>query len=133
MKSRISPSKKDIDRVSEEVWKTTCECLIDNQLVTMVAIRRFFGVGSKRMAAFLETIEEVKKEFDSHDADGRFKEKLSEELSEAGINIDDFYGDVEEFGAVHRRYRRNQKPNVSIKEAYEIKGQMEKMKKIVNG
>ena len=45
MKSRISPSKKDIDRVSEEVWKTTCECLIDNQLVTMVAIRRFFGVG----------------------------------------------------------------------------------------
>ena len=91
MKARTVASKKDIDRVNEAVWKLTLESIIDGNAVMMIAVKRFFGLGPKRLSAFMNEFDKVKAEFDGYDKDGVFKEKIREELEASGVDVDEMY------------------------------------------
>ena len=112
MKARTVASKKDIDRVNEAVWKLTMECIIDGNAVMLVAAKRFFGLGPKRLKAFMDEFDKVKAEYDVHEKDGVFKEKIREELEASGIDVDEMYTVNESFEEVYLKQKRADKPHV---------------------
>jgi hypothetical protein len=123
----------DVERVSEAVWVQTLECLIDDNAINLIAVKRFFGLGPKRVKQFLAALEEVKAEYEEYDKDGIFREKIAEELETVGVDTTDLYTVDESFNAARKRYTRRERPQLSIAEAYDIKRKLEAMQALQAG
>lgn len=122
MKARAVPSKQEIRRVEERVWKETLECIVDEGALGLVAAKRFFGMGEKRMAAYIKCLQEVKDEFKVYDKDGIFPDKLREELEAVGIDFDELYTIDQTFEETYKSQRREDRSQqLSMKEAAEVK------------
>lgn len=132
MKARAVASKKDISRVEEAVWKLTQESIIDGNAVMLAAVKRFFGLGPKRLNAFLDEFDRVKAEYDVYDKDGVFKEKIREELEAAGIDVDEMYTVNESFEEVYLKQKRADKPQLSMAEAAKVKRNLDQFKAFMN-
>lgn len=132
MKARAVASKKDISRVEEAVWKLTQESIIDGNAVMLAAVKRFFGLGPKRLNAFLDEFDRVKAEYDVYDKDGVFKEKIREELEAAGIDVDEMYTVNESFEEVYLKQKRADKPQLSLAEAAKVKRNLDQFKAFMN-
>ena len=117
--------------VSQKVWQHTMECIIDEQCIMTIAVKRYFGFGNKRLNQFLDFLETVKAEFDQYDKDGIFKDKLHEELLSVGIDFTDAYSNVETFNNAKKRFTRmDKKPQVSEVEAMRIQNVMKAFKRM---
>lgn len=122
MKARPTPTKQDIKRVEERVWKETLECIVDEGALGLVAVKRFFGMGEKRMDAYLKCLQEIKAEYKVYDKDGVFLDKLREELESVGIDFDELYTVDQTFEETYRSQRREDRSQqLSMKEAAELK------------
>ena len=132
MKARTVASKKDIDRVNEAVWKLTLESIIDGNAVMMIAVKRFFGLGPKRLSAFMNEFDKVKAEFDVYDKDGVFKEKIREELEASGVDVDEMYTVNETFEEVYKKQKRQDKPQLSLAEAAKVKRNLDQFRAFMN-
>lgn len=122
MKARPTPTKQDIKRVEERVWKETLECIVDEGALGLVAVKRFFGMGEKRMDAYLKCLQEIKAEYKVYDKDGVFLDKLREELESVGIDFDELYTVDQTFEETYRSQRREDRSQqLSMKEAAEVK------------
>lgn len=132
MKARTVASKKDIDRVNEAVWKLTLESIIDGNAVMMIAVKRFFGLGPKRLSAFMNEFDKVKAEFDGYDKDGVFKEKIREELEASGVDVDEMYTVNETFEEVYKKQKRQDKPQLSLAEAAKVKRNLDQFRAFMN-
>lgn len=132
MKARTVASKKDIDRVNEAVWKLTLESIIDGNAVMLVAVKRFFGLGPKRLNAFMNEFDKVKAEYDVHEKDGLFKEKIREELEASGIDVDEMYTVNETFKEAYLKQKRADKPQLSMAEAAKVKRNLDQFKAFMN-
>lgn len=132
MKARAVASKKDIDRVNEAVWKLTLESIIDGNAVMMIAVKRFFGLGPKRLKAFMDEFDKVKAEFDVYDKDGIFKEKIREELEASGVDVDEMYTVNETFEEVYKKQKRQDKPQLSLAEAAKVKRNLDQFRVFLN-
>lgn len=132
MKARAVASKKDISRVEEAVWKLTQESIIDGNAVMLAAVKRFFGLGPKRLNAFLDEFDRVKAEYDVYDKDGVFKEKIREELEAAGIDVDEMYTVNESFEEVYLKQKRADKPQLSMAEAAKVKRNLDQFRTFMN-
>lgn len=132
MKARTVASRKDIERVNEAVWKLTLESIIDGNAVMLIAAKHFFGLGPKRMKAFMEFFDEVKAEYDVHEKDGIFKEKIREELESSGIDVDEMYTVDSSFEDVYRKTRRADKNKPCMAEAVQVKNNLDAFRRWSN-
>ena len=133
MKARVTPTRTDIERVCEATWKITTECIADGNAVMLVAVKRFFGLGPKRMKDFMEEFEKVRLEFDEHDKDGLFHEYLREELEQADIDVDSLYHHEKSFAEVYRNQRMQDKQQaVSMREAADVKKNLDAFRRWTN-
>lgn len=122
MKARAVPSKQEVRRVEEQVWRETLSCIVDEGAIGFVVAKRFFGMGEKRMAAYLKCMEEVKAEYRIYEKDGLFLEKLREELEAVGIDFDELYTVDQTFEETYKSQRREDRSQqLSMKEAAEVK------------
>lgn len=116
MKSRVTPTHRDLERVNQACWNMICEAQTNSNALMLIAVADFFGLGAKRIDRLSKHFDKVKKRFDEYDAEGRFKDKLYEELHAIGIDTDALY-DFDTFQEVERRIESAGKPVVSIAEA----------------
>ena len=86
MRARITPVKADVQRTNERCWQTICEAQATSNAVMMIAVKRHFGLGAKRIAELVETFDKVKKEFSVYENDGILIKKISDELQDVLID-----------------------------------------------
>lgn len=121
MKARIQPTKLDVERVNEQVWSTICEAQTSSNAIMLIAVKRKFGLGPKRIRELCEYFEEVRKEFDQYDADGVFQDKINEELEDVGVDTSGVWDVPQTFEETKRECERRKRPIVSIGEARGIR------------
>lgn len=119
------------ERVSEAVWQHTMECIIDEECIMAIAVKRYFGFGQKRLNQFLDFLEEVKAEFETYDKDGIFRDKIHEELMSINVDMRDMYENIEKWDHAKKRFTRmDKKPQVSEVEAMRIQNTMKAFKRM---
>lgn len=120
MRARIAPTKIDTQRTNEQCWQVICESLATSSGELMVAVKRHFGLGSKRMKEFAETVREVQKEFKEYENDGIIVQKLTEELDSVGVDISEAW-QFESFEEAKEECRRKNKVVCDVSEARGIR------------
>ncbi len=131
MRAIPRPSKAEINRVSEEVWKINMECQHDQTAMLIIAAAREFNLGKKRLKRLLNRIDEVNAEYAEYDKDDVFRDKVSEELGYLGFTMEDIYVDEMSFGEFKRQHDRSKKPKLSVKEEFELKKNREAFQKLL--
>lgn len=132
MKASKKPTRREVERVANEVSEDMIRCLQSETAVGIIATARFFGLGKKRAKAYLDYLEKVKAEFAQHSEDGIIKEKITEELQTFGIDSDTLY---EKPPTVREttRSERAKKKNISIAEAYKMTQKMQEFESFLKG
>lgn len=86
MKSRLPIDSKMLKQVKEQVFKDFFAVMQQNKALDILAVYRCFGIGKKRMQRYIDTLQELRTEFDTWQKDDVFEEKLKPELELIGIN-----------------------------------------------
>ena len=86
MKSRILPDKKMLERTKELAFKDFFIIMQKNKALDLIAMAKFFGIGKKRIAQYLDFLAEFRKTFDEWEHDGVFELKARQELENIGID-----------------------------------------------
>lgn len=84
--SRLQRAKET--QANEIVWKNYLDLLADNKLIQIIAVKRFFRCRPERLQKFIAYMSEVNHEFEEHFDDGRFEDKIREEIESYGIDYD---------------------------------------------
>lgn len=131
MFAKSAPTATDIERSQELIWKTMCDTLAESNAVFLITVARHFGLGKRRMTAFLETESKVRREFSEYREDGIFREKVEEGLAEIGIEVENIWELEETFQEFDRRRKKQKKNKVaSVAEAYKMQKTLAAMKKL---
>lgn len=120
MRARIAPTKVDAQRANERCWQTICETQAISNSEMMIAVKRHFGLGPKRMAELAKTMEEVQKEFKEYEKDGRLIQKITEELMDVDIDISEAWN-FQTFEELREECRKQKKTVVDVSEARGIR------------
>lgn len=121
MKARIAPSNYDVQRRNEACWQEICVAQATSNGIMLVAVKRHFGLGAKRMRELCETFEDVRREFDEYEKDGVLIQKISDELAEAGIDTTYAWDLPKTFEEVRQECRMLNKPVINVGEAKGIR------------
>ena len=83
MKASKKPTRREVERVANEVSEDMIRCLQSETAVGIIATARFFGLGKKRAKAYLDYLEKVKAEFaQRYIYSGKFRNEAWEEYCE---------------------------------------------------
>ena len=89
MKARAKTyTRKEMDWMCSEVMEEVEKCVNSNGIVTIIALIRHAGWGKKRITDFIETLNATMDEYHQHSVDGVFDYMAEQELSSAGIELD---------------------------------------------
>jgi len=86
MKSRLPIDSRMLKQVKEQVFKDFFAVMQQNKALDILAVARCFGIGRKRMQRYIDTLQELRTEFDQWQEDDVFEEKLKPLLAEIGID-----------------------------------------------
>lgn len=132
MKARITPTKRDTDRIAELCWREFCEAQIDSNAVMLIACKRFFNLGKKRMAQLAAYLDEIRDEFDMYDNEDRFRDKIVEELEEVGIDCSEMWDITTSYADEQKALRMKRKnQSASAAESYKMRQMFSGFKKII--
>ena len=120
MRARIAPTRVDMERANQNCWQTICELQTISNAEMMIACKRHFGLGSKRMAELAKTMMEVQKEFKEYERDGRLIRKITEELKDVDIDISDSWN-FQTFQELQDECRKEKKNVPSVAESRGIR------------
>lgn len=120
MRARIAPTKYDTQRANERCWAVICETLAISNAEMMIAVKRHFGLGSKRMKEFAATLLEVQEEFKEYEKDGIVVDKLTKELKDVDIDISEAW-EFETFEEAAEECRKQNKVVCDVSEARGIR------------
>ena len=90
-----------------------------NTALYIIALNRHFGIGAKRLNAFLDFYEQLNVEFQGYDKDGVVQEKLIYELKSIGIEPSRIFEDIPKMQEF-----RPKKQNISMAEQRDIEIKM---------
>lgn len=125
MKARmISKQLRDAEGLANQMWQGMLEAVLDSEGVCLAAVKRYFGLGNKRMTEFLGCLKEVKDEFAQHGKDAVFDVMLKREFEEIGIDIRTHLIDNETLDHAIKRIEKQFEPEVTVKEAKIIQKDM---------
>lgn len=121
MRARITPVKADIQRVNERCWQTICEAQATSNAIMMIAVKRHFGLGAKRIKELAEYFDKVREEFSVYENDGILIKKISDELQDVGIDVSQAWDVPQTFEEVAAECRKRNKPVINVGEARGIR------------
>ncbi len=136
MKSRLRPSRKEVERVEQEVFDATVEACQDNNAFFLLALNAEFGFGAERLERIIKKYNEISDYYAQQRVDGMTYEdtniRIREALASIGVDPDAVYTGKYGFYEVTRRKRMNEKGHVpTFREAVEAKAQLEAMQKFL--
>lgn len=121
MRARIAPAKYDVQRRNEACWQVLCEAQAVSNAIMLIAVKRHFGLGNKRMSELIETYDEVKQKFEEYENDGILKMKINSEFEEIGVDLGEVWDTHESFEEVAEECRKKNKSIVNVGEARGIR------------
>lgn len=128
MKAIPTPTRKQCERVAQEVHDLTTRCVQDNSALFLIALARKFGFRGKRLNELILEFNKVEKEYEKHTDDGIFGEKITEELEAIGVDPTIVYARVDGIKMqVQKQKKHQQSQQLSIKEQIEAERLREKM------
>ena len=131
MRARNQISKKDAERVAEDVSAEMIECLQNEIAVGIIAVIRHFKLGKKRTQEFVKFLEETKSEFSKHNDDGILFEKIEEELKYRDIDIATIYERPLPIRRATQAIKIKKQHKISIADAHKISSELDKMQEFL--
>lgn len=110
-------NKREANRMATDIFASMVNANLEAETVIMLAAKRYFGLGEKRMKEFIEFTKEVKKEYEGYRLDEIFGYKAEEEFRSIGVNIHEFVEEPETLEMAIRMYQRQIEPNIDEREA----------------
>lgn len=127
MKAIPTPTKKQCERVAQEVQQEAMLSIYDNVAMLLIALGRKYGFRQKRIAELINVFNEVSVEYLQHADDGVFDEMIEKELNALGIEKSVIYQERDIKIQVQKQKKRRESQQLSIKEQIEAERLREKM------
>lgn len=127
MKAIPTPTKKQCERVAQEVQQEAMLSIYDNVAMLLIALGRKYGFRQKRIAELINAFNEVSIEYLQHADDGVFDEMIEKELNALGIEKSVIYQEKDIKIQIQKQKKRRESQQLSIKEQIEAERLREKM------
>lgn len=127
MKAIPTPTRKQCERVAQEVQQEAMLSIYDNVAMLLIALGRKYGFRQKRIAELINAFNEVSVEYLQHADDGVFDEMIEKELNALGIEKSVIYQERDIKIQVQKQKKRRESQQLSIKEQIEAERLREKM------
>lgn len=127
MKAIPTPTRKQCERVAQEVQQEAMLSVYDNVAMLLIALGRKYGFRQKRIAELINAFNEVSIEYLQHADDGVFDEMIEKELNALGIEKSVIYQEKDIKIQVQKQKKRRESQQLSIKEQIEAERLREKM------
>lgn len=127
MKAIPAPTRKQCERVAQEVQQEAMLSVYDNVAMLLIALGRKYGFRQKRIAELINAFNEVSVEYLQHADDGVFDEMIEKELNALGIEKSVIYQEKDIKIQVQKQKKRRESQQLSIKEQIEAERLREKM------
>lgn len=127
MKAIPTPTKKQCERVAQEVQQEAMLSIYDNVAMLLIALGRKYGFRQKRIAELINAFNEVSIEYLQHADDGVFDEMIEKELNALGIEKSVIYQERDIKIQIQKQKKRRESQQLSIKEQIEAERLREKM------
>lgn len=127
MKAIPTPTKKQCERVAQEVQQEAMLSIYDNVAMLLIALGRKYGFRQKRIAELINAFNEVSIEYLQHADDGVFDEMIEKELNALGIEKSVIYQERDIKIQIQKQKKRRESQQLSIKEQIEAEQLREKM------
>ena len=127
MKAIPTPTRRQCERVAQEVQHEAMLNVYDNVAMLLIALGRKYGFRQKRIAELINVFNEVSVEYLQHADDGVFDEMIEKELKAIGIEKSVIYQDKDIKMQVQKQKKIRESQQLSIKEQIEAERLREKM------
>ena len=127
MKAIPTPTRKQCERVAQEVQQEAMLSVYDNVAMLLIALGRRYGFRQKRIAELINVFNEVSVEYLQHADDGVFDEMIEKELNAIGIEKSVIYQEKDIKIQIQKQKKRRESQQLSIKEQIEAERLREKM------
>lgn len=127
MKAIPTPTRKQCERVAQEVQQEAMLSVYDNVAMLLIALGRKYGFRQKRISELINAFNEVSVEYLQHADDGVFDEMIEKELNAIGIEKSVIYQEKDIKMQVQKQKKRRESQQLSIKEQIEAERLREKM------
>lgn len=127
MKAIPTPTRKQCERVAQEVQQEAMLSIYDNVAMLLIALGRKYGFRQKRIAELINVFNEVSVEYLQHADDGVFDEMIEKELNALGIEKSVIYQERDIKIQIQKQKKRRESQQLSIKEQIEAERLREKM------
>lgn len=130
-RAQMRQSQREANRMANDIFASMVNANLEAETVIMLAAKRYFGLGEKRMREFVEFIKEVKKEYEGYRFDDIFGIKAEEEFRSIGIDVHELVEEPETLEMAIRMYQRQIEPNIDAKEAAFMRDNLKAFRKVV--
>ena len=127
MKAIPTPTRKQCERVAQEVQQEAMLSVYDNVAMLLIALGRRYGFRQKRISELINVFNEVSVEYLQHADDGVFDEMIEKELNAIGIEKSVIYQEKDIKIQIQKQKKRRESQQLSIKEQIEAERLREKM------
>jgi len=130
MKASWTPTREQVERVSQEVNDLAMKCIADNTALLLIAIARTFGFREKRLNILINGFNQVRDEYENYSDDGVFDIKINAELQAIGIDPKTLYSQNTDIKRqIQSSKKRKESKQLTLKEQYEMKKIFDEMRK----
>lgn len=130
-RAQMRQSQREANRMANDIFASMVNANLEAETVIMLAAKRYFGLGEKRMREFVEFTKEVKKEYEGYRFDDIFGIKAEEEFRSIGIDVHELVEEPETLEMAIRMYQRQIEPNIDAKEAAFMRDNLNAFRKVV--
>ena len=121
-------TSREANRMAADIFAAMVNANLEAETVIMLAAKRYFGLGEKRMKEFIEFTKEVKKEYEGY----RLGYKAEEEFRSIGIDIHKLVEEPETLETAIRMYQGQIAPNIDYREAKFMQDNLQAFRKAAN-
>lgn len=127
MKVQMEPTKEQKRKLEQDVWQDFLDSMSDNLATTLIVLNEEFGFGEKRIRQFLYATRRAVKKFHDYKDEKLAREQFAKKMKNFGIGFNEIYFKED---LIYTRQQKKQEARnaVSVKEAEEMKRQLEFMK-----
>lgn len=130
-RAQMRQNQREANRMANDIFASMVNANLEAETVIMLAAKRYFGLGEKRMREFVEFTKEVKKEYEGYRLDDIFGIKAEEEFRSIGIDVHELIEEPETLEMAIRMYQRQIEPNIDAKEAAFMRDNLKAFRKVV--
>ena len=137
MKAKIKPSKKQIERVSKEVYDMQIAVCDDNNAMWLEALNEEFGFGTDRLKRLINRFNKISDRYTEYMEDGYTEEEVrqihNEALISLGIDPEQVYSGKNDYAQTMNNKRYTEKNHTpTLAEAAKAAEHMAAMKQFMN-